>query len=71
LDKNRIIQVVMKGMITFTREGLDDFTKACNDAKAKNESTFVWKGTLNKVSTAEHLIERLERSPNLSTNALY
>lgn len=61
----------MKGMITFTREALDAYKEACQKAKDNGHTTFVWKGSLNTVKSAENLIERLEKSPNLSTNALY
>lgn len=52
--------------ITFTREALDIYKSKCNEAKERGSSTFVWKGSLNNVYDAEILIDKLEKSINLS-----
>jgi len=52
--------------ITFTREALDRYKSKCDEAKEKGSSTFVWKGSLNNIYDAKILIDKLERSINLS-----
>lgn len=56
----------MKNTITFTRKELDEFKAICDKAKDNNSTTFIWKGTLNNVSDATSLINKLEYSSNLT-----
>ena len=56
----------MRNTITFSRKELDEFKARCNKAKDNNSTTFIWKGTLNYVSDATSLINKLEHSPNLT-----
>lgn len=52
--------------ITFTRESLNKYKIECEKAKLIGETHFVWKGSINNVQIAINLIDKLEKSDNLT-----
>jgi hypothetical protein len=54
------------GSISFTRKALDAYKSRCEKHEELGDSTFIWMNQVNKVSEAKELIDKLEKSPNLS-----
>ena len=67
-EELKIVTKMVKGTITFSRLELDNYKIKCNDAMANGSDTFVWKNNLTTTTRANDLIDKLEKSPNLSTN---